>query len=335
MKSIRLKKLVLLVFIPLILVGFWIIASLVLNNTFSFSVLTYGHEKSSIESHNFEKLLKGNKITGEFVAPDNYLGIVILKFNSYLKFDFASTDYLIFRIKEKNSNSWIYENAYRAEMLQNQLHFPFGFPVINESKNKHYVFEIESSGGTEKTAINLNKQVPSLMTGYQYPKQEILGSKMRTANFVMKKALVSFTQFNFILSSLIYLLPLFVYLLILNGFLKRITNTITLSIIVFLLTIMDTFILREMNVGIFAILTISWIFLFRVTRVESSIFYKIAFAYIGIWLLCMVFRIESFNHKLNIWVYIFFVLGAVHSVLEEKKNYKKRISIREFITKKK
>ncbi len=50
---------------------------------------------------------------------------------------------IIFRLKEKGGEDWLYENSYFFDQAVKSHLYPFGFPIIEESKDKTYVVEIE------------------------------------------------------------------------------------------------------------------------------------------------------------------------------------------------
>lgn len=90
---------------------------------------------------NFDRLLAKTTVSLEFEASENNLGTVELLINNYGK---INGDVLSFRLKEKGSESWYYSNVYGTEKMDAGRYFPFGFPVIGNSKNKTYLIEIES-----------------------------------------------------------------------------------------------------------------------------------------------------------------------------------------------
>ena len=75
-----------------------------------------------------------------------------VKFNT---FDQINLESLIFRIREKNSTDWYYQNKYKTDQINKEIFFPFGFPIIENSQGKVYEIEIESLHSTvNPNAIN-------------------------------------------------------------------------------------------------------------------------------------------------------------------------------------
>jgi hypothetical protein len=294
---------------------------LIYNNKVSFSVLLYKQSNSDIKQISSDKLLKGGKIAGEFKAKENYLGIVMLRFNNYVKHDFSSEDILLFKLKEKGTKNWYYINNYRSGLLENNLLFPFGFPIINDSKNKIYQFEIESLLGNDINAVALNKNNFTFLSGYQFPKNEILSSKKSTAKFLVKKSITSLTNLDFLLSSILYLLPFIVYVFIyiLSPWWKRIKYLgYILFVLLLILIYLDIFFIKELYIGILVSLILGWTYCIIKNKLESKINFLFAFMLILLWVLLITLKINDLQNKINIWTYTFLVIGLVQAVLEEK-----------------
>lgn len=315
------NKLIVLGVIPFLLISFWVIASLMFNNKISFSVLLYKQSSNDIKIVTSETLLKGEKITGEFKAKENYLGLIILRFNKYVKHDFNSEDVLVFRLKEKGNRKWYHINNYRSGLLENNLLFPFGFSIINNSKNKIYQFEIESLLGNETNAARVNKKDLNLLTGYQFPKNEITSSKKSALKFLVKKTFTSLINIDFLLSSLVYLLPfiIYVFIYILSPWWKKNKNLRhTILIFTFFLILFDIFFIKEFYLGVLLTLIIIWIYFILKNKLNSKINFILVFILILLWSLLILLKINDFQNKINIWTYALLVIGLAQAILEEK-----------------
>lgn len=178
---------------------------------------------------NRNTLLAGEKITGEVTASEDNFGVLLLKFAPV---SLHATDRVLFRIKEVGGGKWYYEQQYQTDQFQPNQYFTFGFPVINNAKNKRYIFEIESLSGTEKNGIRLSSQKPNLALVYTFPKKDMLS--MHVFSFIGKKFLYVFHHVSFwkywpilIAAFLLYFMRKKQYqkiLKIINKFLKRITR---------------------------------------------------------------------------------------------------------------
>ncbi len=303
--------------------------AILFNNRISFSVLEYSHRNSINNSDISKKLTKGEKIVGEFKARENHLGIVSIKFKDFVKPDFRGEDVLQFRIKEKGELDWYYLNNYRSGLLKDQLVYPFGFPEIPNSQDKTYIYEIESLFGNNTNAVGLSDR--EIYTAYQIPKEFIMGGKMNLVNFIFTKAITSFTNINFLLSSTTYFLPFIFYLmwqLLLSRFdvAKRLLSTIALALI-----IANIFLIKEYYIGVFLVLLFLWIGCLKIYKLHSSVSFILAFILLVLWLTLNIFGIRDFESKLNIWTYTFLGIGIIQLLIEEKTNSKKGVRYKEFI----
>lgn len=84
---------------------------------------------------------------------------------------------IIFRIKEKGSEAWFYENAYYFDQAAPSHLYPFGFPVIEESEGKTYLVELagkkqpdEETPGLYVFATTDSAGQPYLYSRYVYNK---------------------------------------------------------------------------------------------------------------------------------------------------------------------
>ena len=318
MKKILSNKIVAYILIPIALALFWFFCALLFNKQISFSILEYGESKPPQSVNG--KLFKGEKISGDFIAKENDLGIIIVRFNKYVKPDFRGEDVLSFKLKEKGAKDWYYFNNYRSGSVENQLLFPFGFPVVENSKGKEYQFEIESLFGNSSNALEISKDMPVLITAYQFPKSEITASKLRFLSFLIKKTITSLTSFDFILSSVLFMLPLIFYIVWLL-FLKKFTfagKFLTFALII--LVLLDTFFIKEVYIGILLGLIAGFMYAIKANKITSRYIFSLVIILISLWTVLIYLNMSSFSTKLNIWVYVFMVMGVGRMLLEEKRS---------------
>lgn len=202
------------IFIPFVLVGFWIEASLFIRPEISFTSLRTEYGRSNFLNFRSTELYKGEKLSANFKAAENYLGTVAVRFNTLFR---DNDDWLIFRIKEGGQKNWYYENKYKVDQFQPDDLFPFGFPIINDSANKTYNFEIESTKGKAGNSVAISTKSPVFIAKYQFNRLEISSGHKQITSFLLKKIINSFNNFNFFITSLVYLLPLFFYILLRFG----------------------------------------------------------------------------------------------------------------------
>lgn len=148
---------------------------LTLNHSYSKEILTTSKEG---------ELLVGDKIIGEFKSEDNFLGIVGIRFLTHEK---VSSDFYIFRIKEKSDKEWHHINTYKAKEFGGYPLFPFGFPVIINSKGKIYYFELESLSGRSRDAVSISAIEPVIVVKNVFSRRYLLDHKKELALFLFKK----------------------------------------------------------------------------------------------------------------------------------------------------
>lgn len=202
-------------FIPVLLFSIWL--GLIIYQSFKienvFTLLTEEYSNQQLSTNETYELHQGDKIQGRFVASDNNLGIIGFRFWTFYR---LNDDYIIFRIKEKNSDKWYYENNYKEDQFQPNQYFTFGFPTIDNSKGKEYIFEVESLQGKDGVGVGLSEIGPSFIVKYKYNRDSITSSKGNMISFSLLKIrnLINKPQFN--AASFVYFLPLILYFIMLT-----------------------------------------------------------------------------------------------------------------------
>lgn len=120
-----------------------------------------------LNNQSYQRLLAKEKLNFNFTAKHNNLGTIAFLFDNHQK---INSDWVWFRIKEINSDSWYYQNKYNTDQFNPEYYFTFGFPIINNSKNKEYTIEIESISGTSSDSISLNSKSNNFLAKYSFSK---------------------------------------------------------------------------------------------------------------------------------------------------------------------
>lgn len=332
------------VLLPFLLFLFWISLSLVnLNTNLGISVLTYVHSKAEILSSSTSELLTGQIIRGEFAARDNNLGIVAVRFNTFFR---INEDVVIFRIKEKGGNKWYYQYGYTTPQFQPNKYFTFGFPIISNSEGKTYDFEIESTKGERENAVALSSVEPIFETKYQYSKESILhdfkyaskflfrkaihpGGENNAIDFVTRKTINSFTNTDFVISSIVYATPLILYLIWLFFFNKYLFDKYYLTLIPIIFMIIAAFFNITNNDSAVIGLTLLWVVLSWVYKLKSTSSFLLAFIFIIISPILLYSSFEIISKNFTMWGYMLLVVGVFQQIFELKWQDKKFIGFAE------
>lgn len=317
MKILRLP-IIKYILIPLFLLFLWVALSFVANPYENFTSFTVSNHL--LKNNTPSVLYKGNKIEGQFVANENYLGTVLLTFSSVPHVVYESQDKLLFRIKEEGSSKWYYESIYHSGGFRRDIPYTFGFPKISDSSGKTYIFQLISLDGNKLNAVKVRN---TFGTRFISNKEYLFHDKHLLLNFIYKKIIYSLMDRYFFLDSFVYLTPLLFYIILLLAS-SRYSNNIFFSngkaifASTFLLVLLYSIFTIRPIIGI-SIFIIGWwlilILLKKVSSRTSFIFFAVllAFGYIGI----MLSQV-NFSDRISSWAYIFLAFGAFQALFEAK-----------------
>jgi hypothetical protein len=190
-----------LIFIGILIFSWIVFTAIYLYSGTNLTTISSNLNDNVLTKKTFNELLKGEKIAGRFTVPQNYLGQLSVRFYNY---DRKINDQVIFRIKEKNAQKWYYEHTYETNQFLPDNLFPFGFPVISDSKGKTYFFEVESVKGTPDDSVTLSRKEPLVALSFKYPKLLIVRDKKVFLEFVSNKISYTKVDHDFIISFLTY-----------------------------------------------------------------------------------------------------------------------------------
>lgn len=314
-KSNKYYKLLFYFIIPLGLFAFWIFFPIIVNKNISFSTVVVNEQSSAVK-----QLESGRRLVSEFKAKENNLGMILLGINVYSN---NENDLLSFKIREKTSNQWQYTNSYNARLISGDNLFPIGFPVIKNSKGKQYLIELDAG----KNDIDLNNK--GFITGYKFTKADILSDKTLLFAIVARKVLLNFENSNFFLSNIIYLTPLFLYVLIFlsSPYWKSINFRKLIVLILGLFIIQDIFLIPDQSLGILLILFFTWIYVLFKMKIHSKYAFVLFFIITVIWIIFTYLNIRQFENKLNIWAYLFLLSGVFKVYLETIRSLRKKAKV--------
>lgn len=282
--------------ISIILLSIWIIMTTlqVIKSDISLTVLSRVNKTDIFKNNKSRELIKNEVKSGEFMATNNNLGMIVIRFNTHGK---SVNDQFIFKIKEKDSPKWHYSSVINTDQITDDSFFPLGFPIINNSRNKIYIVELGSLYGDKNNHISFSNNFPMFISRYQYDKSRIKSDYKYFIEFIIGKSLSIVNSKEQIYSSLFYLIPLALYILwefiikkylpiniihFHNKDLKPIGNS-NILIYLFLLFI-NVFFIKHIIFPLEILLICIWIILVKYYRISfhptfliASFFYFISF----------------------------------------------------------
>ncbi|MCX6732301.1 MAG: hypothetical protein NTV98_02060, partial [Candidatus Roizmanbacteria bacterium] len=134
------------------------------NSDINPNVLSYNHTTNNV----YENY---SAVKGKFIAQNNYLGLVTLRFNN--------TEPLagdtVFRIKNIVDANWYHVATIAAIQYSSFPLYSFGMPIIAKSKNQTYEFEIQFlDESLNKESLTLSNKYPVLISQYKFPKKILI-----------------------------------------------------------------------------------------------------------------------------------------------------------------
>ena len=342
------NKSVKLVAISLFLLLLWFGLTLFYVITFdtSFSIWSYNHSKSDIKNLSKDLIYKGKTIRGEFVAQDNNLGIISVRFQTYIRPPYALEDSFLFRLKEKNAGKWYYENVYRSGLVYDVPFFPFGFPQISDSKGRIYDFEITSLSGNVINGLSISNRYPILVSKYKYSGHELWKNKEKLIKFLITKFSNAMQNPDVIFSSFIYLLPLIFYLVWISflekiirpvaGRLKKVAERLentplgpfirlfkkifiyNLDYFLVFVVLIDVLVMQLTNDVTYAVIMPLWVATLKVYGDDGKKSFIVSLVFIIICPLFLGLKSLPTAEKSAVWAYMFLIAGVIQTLLELK-----------------
>lgn len=325
----RQNKLIIFFIFPVFLFLIGIIASLVFGGI-SFSTISYVHSKDVIKQTPQRIFVKGDTSKAVFIAAEQNLGIVEIRFDKFNGVNYTGTDRLSFKIKEENTQNWYYENIYSINQFEKSFKLPFGFPIIKDSKNKKYAIEIKSLDGNGVNSVKISKVEPVFQTVYQFPKQEILSTHF-LAYFLITKTVFSFNNIDFLLSSTLYLIPFLIYLILLLIRQKINVMKRVISYMAMLFILIDSFLITGVHTGIILLLIGIWVLVTVIYKLESSVTFFVSFLFLLVTVFLISLGIANGQEKLGVYIYGLFIVGLVQAVYELRTKPKNQVNYKSFL----
>jgi len=272
------------------------------------SILLQEHDAFSIKG---EELLLGKKISQEFVSKYDNLGIIALRFQT---FERINDDTLIFRLKEINDPTWYYVANYKTDQFQDHQLFPFGFPIIKDSKGKTFLFEVESRFGSTENYVKIDRLLPTLISKHQYVlRKEIFSSE--TAKYLLLKIQNMLSSLSLLFPIIFYSLPLFQFIFhnILIVSHKKVVPYII--IFPFLLIIIN----QPLSLSLPAFWEITIILTWIIYLLVNRITYKLNLVVSMLSMIFIIFQLIANNidnaELGSLWLFILLLISIIHNII--------------------
>lgn len=303
--------------IPAMLLGIWFVLTFAYIVMFDQSalVISYNHSADSFTSITHNRLLKGQKLAGEFIAKEDNLGIVAMRFKSFQRIPFKDEDMLVFRLKEKGQRDWYYQNEYRSGLTYDVPFLPFGFPVIHESKGKTYQFELESRKGNTYNGVALSTRQPFLVSKYQMDKSELLHNPRQLISFLITKFTNSFHTIDITYSSVIFALLFLFYLFILLQP-RILLPHYTFPVLIIFLLIIDIVYLQVLNDLLYLFIVPLWLWVAARTKMDSRYTFGAGLFLLVFSPVFLQLNNTSAAETAGAWAFMFFVTGLIQAMGE-------------------
>ncbi len=259
------------------------------------------------------ELVKGNKVWGTFRSKFTNLGIVSLRFYNQ---DRDSKDTLLFRLREIGQERWYYEAKYETDQFLPHKHFPFGFPVIANSNDRNYEFQIESLRGATGSGILVDYQTLSVFIAKSfYPKADLLSDRRLLTYFLTNKISNIFGDTEIRLNIFFFFLPLLLYLVFLltEGLSYQYLTLFALSF-----SFYDVFWLTKSYDFLYISLLLFWGLIIRRFRFESRIAAVFALSFLVMTPIMFTFGQQALAEKTAVWAYLFLCITVVQQIYETK-----------------
>jgi len=299
-----------------------------------FTVLTDSYSSKTLIDIPDGEILAGSKIIGNFTASEDYLGILGVKFWTFYR---LNSDFLIFRIREKGQDDWLYENFYKSDQFQPNAFFTFGFPVIIDSKGKTYDFEIISSAGVKGNAVGLSSEDPVYIVKYKYPRDLITNNPKDVINFFIKKLINLSKNSVFTASSFIYLIPFLLYVVFVSrikresviklgeqlakGYLGRlIINKKAISLGLCLVGVfVDTFFIKDIQISLMILISL-FIYSFYIYKINSNYYFLFSVMFLLVSAVFLNTDLGLVSERAGAWSWIFMVIWLFIRIWKLRKS---------------
>lgn len=307
-----------------ILIAIWLFASgqAITKSGVSRNSLELSHRSQDFITRPVNQLTQGQKIVGRFTAKENNLGQLAVRFISNHK---EPSDHIVFRFKPENDHQWYYQAEYNTDQFQNNQLFPFGFPLIEQSKGQSYIFEIESlNGSTESGQIGISQDSPPFTSRYTFSPRSVIA----ISTLLIKKAFNILSNTDFLATSFIFVIPILFYLA-----LAARRKAYYLILFPLLVIFIDLLIFRKNINAVYWIAFLTATVGSYHTKIRPYLISRTGFAFLVAVPLFVIFDLNPFAEKLSIWFIVLLAVYSIQSIIHQLEQGKKYLNFKQLTQK--
>lgn len=289
------------------------------------------HDETLSTSFTKKHLLRGQTIHFEITAKHDNFGVLKLRPKTYNRINY---DTIYFRLREKGKETWEVNNAYVVDRFEDKLFYPFGFPMIPNSKGHTYEVEISSEKGTPSDSIGFYGGFNSIATQYIFPIDTIITNKETLFSFLSAKIISLLNKVYFVMYYVLFLIPIILYILtkgVKNNFLFYFIEILIflymLFVYIFIPVTMDSsVIIYILTIGFFIFVSHLFRFFeqyFSIYRFSPSWLYSLSALLVVYLLINIAFNRVLESTRIALSIYYTTVLALALSFAELVVKYKK------------
>jgi hypothetical protein len=290
-------------------------------NDISISVISNDYNSREILLLKKKSIQYNNPVIVDFKASEDNLGIISLRFFKPSKrLSFENQDTIKYEVVDIAAGKIVYSAYFKSGLVSDMPFLPLGIPLQPESKNKLYRLVLSSQQYKSNDILTMSNSQPIISTSYKFSRQEIL-----SVNFLYKKILNGFRNLHATLYTLSFLFPFVIFILWKIYRKPKMLFYIYIGLFIFFL-VFDVFYIPDINLLLQLQLTLVWVILMQLLKVDSVMSYRLSFITFIFSFVYIVIGKENYLEfsKFHIWSFIFLLIGVFFSIFEETRNKTKK-----------
>lgn len=319
------------VLIPMMLfiIGIIVTAKYVIDTDPSLTSIQFNHSQNVFSQYSENPLEKNKPIKASFKAQENYLGIIYVRFIV----DKESAQDLLFTLREKGSKQALFAQKYNSGQFYYLPLYPFGFPIITDSKDKEYEIEIRLlSDAIANHPILISDVEPVVISSYKFP-QEILAKDYKLLSQVAYRKIISIIQSTHHQKvSLFFFSPFIAYMIVSLFFgklLKPVIETYFKKDIEYfnepiirgflLLLGLYSFLITGIHEQTLALFFILLLITDAARHITHRQLFMLGCVYLILSPIQLLAELDVMSKKMTVISYFFFVFGTIHLMISHNK----------------